>query len=246
MPRAPRDNAKGSPAANPRVEEMPEFMKADVGRGTEEFKPEDLPWMGDEGDLDSDQLVSHLGHDPLSPLEYVLLAIIDAHAQKPAPQPKSKDAPKRSPGKGREMTRGARLEMAIAALTGSILRKRGMDEKDDYELLLQIAWEYHCRFWAANRTPPEIDPIIRARVERLPPQDPRRLAITSSVVSRLRRKFLKNKDLLLARAAEQRNLRRMDRLRELETILLRMKSIGIPIDLSVLRPPIVERDAKPR
>jgi hypothetical protein len=207
----------------PPDEEMPAFMKAAVGNETTDFEPEDLPWMGDKGGLDYDQLLAKLGHDQLSPLEYILLALIDAH-QAQAPDPKSKNSPER------EVIRKAQLEIALGALTGRLQRKRGMDEKDDYELLIQIAWGYHCRFWANDRTPPPIEPIIRACVEALPPQDPRRkMAEISSVVSRLRKKFLKNKDLLLVRAAEQRNFRRMDQLRELETILLRMRGLGIPI-----------------
>ena len=225
-----RANAEVTPLGH---KEVPAFVKAHARRGTEDFGPDDLPWMGDKGDLDPDQLLKERGFDPLSALDYILLAIIDAHPPKPSPKCKTK------------VTRQARLEEARAALTGTLRRKRGMDEKDDYELLLRIGWQYHCLFWENGCSPPEVDPIAKACVEDLPLEDPRRrMAETSSVVARLRRKFIKDKDFYISLATEQRNINRMDRLIKLEGILVQMKDLGIAADRGVLSPLIVEPDAK--
>jgi hypothetical protein len=247
MPHAPRDNRSKASASAP--EEIPAFMKADSS-GMDKWGPDDLPWMGDKGDLDVEQLLAEPGYDPPSPLEYILLAVIDGNPVQPAPERKSTKPRKQSPNKrdsGSRSTREGRLETALAALTGTIRRKRGMDEKDDYELLLQIAWKYHCLFWTNGNKPAEIDPIVRACIEPLPSKDPRvQMAKTSSVVARLRKKFLKNKDLYLVRATEQRNIERMDRLKDLEAILKRMEKLGIRLDLGALRPLVIYPDAKTR
>lgn len=204
---------------------MPDFMKADRGRGLETV--EDIAWMGDDGKLDSDALLTDRGYDPLPELHYILLAIIDA-VQEPAKS-----------GASREV----RLETALAALTGSMRGRRGMNKKDDYELLIQIAWEYQRRFWADDCASPEIDPIIREAVDRLSPGDPRRnMATVASVVTRLRRKFVRDKNLYIVRATEQMDPRRMDKLYAIHDILRRMQDLGIHVDLSVLRPSIVVTD----
>ena len=203
---------------------MPDFMVADAGAGTENFEVKDIAWMGDDGASEDyvDQFLEKVGFDRRSPFELLLLAINDANPISNRP------------------TREVRLEQALAALTGDGRRKRGMDEKDDYDLLLQMGWEYHCDFWRL-RHPPEIGPIARRCIECLPAKDPRRnegMVDVISAVKRLRNKFAENKDLYIARATSQMDHRRMDKLRALAEIVERMQELGIPANPEALAPDI--------
>jgi hypothetical protein len=58
---------------------IPPYLEACGCNGLENLGPEDLPWMGDDGNLDADELLDEHGYDPMSPLEYILRAIIAAH-----------------------------------------------------------------------------------------------------------------------------------------------------------------------
>src|SRR4051812_19531805 len=146
--------------------QMPEFMRDHAGRGKETgFGPEDLSWLGDDGNLNFEQLLAKRGFDPLLPLEYILLAIIDGYP---------------TDGTDRGSKRQRRLETALAALVGPEQRKRGMDEKADYELLLRMGWQYHCLFWNSGGKPPDVTNLAKRCYEDLPTDDPRRHASSQS------------------------------------------------------------------
>jgi len=127
------------------------------------------------------------------------------------------------------------------ALTGKH-RKRGMKKLDDYDLLLEIAWNYHVHQVEGNGQPPAIAPIIGRIVEALPLQDPRIAAGTDSIIRRLTRKFKADKDLLVTRAVLQMNFDRMDRLHIITDVALQIKTLGIPLDLTAIRPRLRKPD----
>src|SRR5436190_24114586 len=99
-----RVDPKSETSASGPADDIPGFMEEHAGRGMESTGPTDLPWMGDDGNLDFERLLAEHGFDPLLPLEYILLAIIDAHPAE---------------GTDESANRQARLEKALAALVGS-------------------------------------------------------------------------------------------------------------------------------
>jgi hypothetical protein len=179
--------------------------------------PEDRAWLGDESTLDSEALLKTAHHDPELALDLILLAIIDAHPKENQPQ-----------------SRLERLDRARAALTG-VERKRGNDDKDDYDLLLAIAWDYFVA-WAPGQKSPALAPIIRRRVERLPQKDPRRGISAEADVHRLRRKFNASRDLLLARVSSDDDHDRMDRIRAFNHLIELLHQGGVPVTLGSAKP----------
>src|SRR5258708_5190759 len=87
--------------------DVPDFVHKYPTKGSEDWRPEDVAWIGEDGNLDSETLLNDHGFDPRLPLEYILLAIIDAH-----PRP--------------EEDRQTRLEKALAALVGTGQLKSGV------------------------------------------------------------------------------------------------------------------------
>ncbi len=197
----------------------PPYLKDYQGpSGKEGVGPEDATWIGEDGELDPSALLHELGYDPDPPLVLILLAIIDAHSSV-----ESSD-------------RQDRLEQALKALTG-VKRKPGMDNKDDYDLLLEVAWRYW-RQWCQTRSSPEVAPIVREVIDSLPEADPRkRHAAPASTVRRLSDKFKENRDVLLARVTSEQEWERLDIVRAINEIIERMAGLKIPV---------VRRSAKPR
>ncbi len=211
------------------VDELPEWAKGNEGKGTENISPDSLGWIGDDGRLYGDDLLSEQGFDPDPPLELIVLAIIDAH-----PVENNTD-------------RQERLEIAMEALTGS-RRKRGMNEIDDYDILLEVAWRYFLEFVDQGMSPPKrrITPIVRQVIEQLPKDDPRLRATLDSNVRRIQRKFTRDYDLLLRRVTSERDWHRMDIVGEIYKIVDRMGDLGIPVDKRSIGPRLRSTDAKTR
>jgi hypothetical protein len=112
-----------------------------------------------------------------------------------------------------------------------------MDNKDDYDLLLEVAWRYW-RQWCQTRSSPEVAPIVREVIDSLPEADPRkRHAAPASTVRRLSDKFKENRDVLLARVTSEQEWERLDIVRATNEIIERMADLKIPV---------VRRSAKPR
>jgi hypothetical protein len=192
--------------------------------GKEGWGQEDVTWLGEHGKLDPAELLKDKGYDPEPPLEPILLAIIDAYPGEDVtdPQEQAKD-------------RQDRLTRALSALKGKE-RKRGMKERADYDLLLEIAWRYWDEWYRTHSTP-DLAPLIKrvlADTPRLPQHANTEL---DSIVRRLRDKFEKNRDLLLARVTSENDWSRLDTVREINQIIDRMAALGIRV---------VPHSAKPR
>ena len=205
-------------------EEMPPYIKKGGGRGASHLGPNDLVWLGEDGELDPDEALNRHGYDPTPPLSIILSAIIDAH-----------------PIEGGD-TKEARLEKALKALTGR-KRMRGMDTKDDYDILLEVAWDFFVSFIENNGAEPEVKPIIRKHIEQLPENDPRRyMAEIDSVFRRVSRKFAKEKDLLLARVTGDSNYDRMDTISLIKNILAQFEKLGIKVENTAVKSRRRKRD----
>lgn len=206
----------------PDERQLPKYLKDYKGPKLDlSIQVEDLLWIGEDGRLDYDALLKDHGYDPEAPLIAILQSIIDAHPLEGGP------------------SREARLEIALEALTGQP-RKRGMDLIDDYDLLLKIASRYFEEFWERRKRrepPPDVAPIIRQVVGGL--DDERRLrADDDSLIRRLRKKFNKDKDLLLVRVSLENDWNRPDKLRAINRVIEGMQKLGIQAVRRELRPQV--------
>src|ERR1051325_3698058 len=95
----------------------------------------------------------------------------------------------------------------------------------------------HCSFWKGDRGRQDIKGIARKVASEEFPHLASGDERLDSVIDRLRRKFTKDKDLYITRAAEQYNFQRMDMLRAVRRLLIRLQDLGVPVDLSPPNPP---------
>jgi hypothetical protein len=173
---------------------------------TSNMGPEDVAWPG----ADSDELLNTHGYEPDQPLELLLRALIEAHA----------DGDMRSDDE--------RLEVALGAVLG-LGRQPGMKDSDDYAALLTIARAYHTDFISTG-TEPDIAPLIRRELPHWLATQARASTVQEdSIIRRLRTKFLKQKDLLLVRATTENDWNSRDKLRAVGKIADQIREFGIPI-----------------
>jgi hypothetical protein len=59
-------------------DQIPEFMKADVGIGLEKIGAEDVVWLTPDGDGELEFRLPKQGYEQYSPVDLILLAIIRA------------------------------------------------------------------------------------------------------------------------------------------------------------------------
>lgn len=218
---------KKKPKKNPVIitKELPKYLEKYEGSALTEdnFGPEDVTWRGDNWDIDSDELIKEHGYDPVPPLHWILLAIIDAH-----PSPKHPD------------DRNRRLHEALRALTQT---RGGRPLTDDHDLLLEIGWRYHVAKYETGQTP-ELRPIVRDIVETLPPDHPRiRHIEKSSLIKKLEDKFKANKDVIIARATYDKDRNRMDIAQAVSQVIERLNDLGIPADKSAVQPRVLNPES---
>ena len=208
-------------------EDIPDHIKQGCPKkGLEGVRGERLPWISEDGKLDPDVILQECGYDQHAPLIYILSAIIEANPMQDS---------------GSNTTR---LEVTLAALIGEG-SKRGMDELDDYNILLDVAWNYVIAFYAGGLVAPQVQPIVRSVVERLPEKDRRRIADPESVVRRISRKFRKDKNLLLARVTGEYNPDRRDKMRAINKVLRQLNDLGIKTGRAAPAGRESQRDTKP-
>lgn len=200
-------------AAKP-VEEVPSHLPAkteSLGLG-----PEDRIWIGDDGNLDPEALLREHGWHPETPLWAILKALVDANL--PAD----------------DATKGDRVEKALAALTGTKVR-RGADQIEDYDLLTEIARRYW-EIWCLTGEAPLIAPLARAVLSALPADDRRLKGGTEdSRTRRLVRKFNAHRDLLLARLTLADAWNSRETAIALRRVIEAIRSLGIQIADANLR-----------
>ena len=205
------------------------------GRGAyPQVGPDDLSWVGAEGEEDFTAALASAGYEPEAPIRLVIRAIVAAHAKSETPE-----ADRARVARDRE-------EAALAALVGG--PGPGRRQSDRYELLLQIARKFLEVFWAEDAPrglvvkgkawQPALDPIIKAVV----PDDHPLIAENNldggdNLRKVLRRNFTDQKDLLLARASSDNNMDRLDQRIKLKAALKALEDLGIASDLAALPAP---------
>ena len=194
---------------------------ADERRGTENMGPGDVVWVGDDGQLDPEEILKKHGYDPYTPLELLLLSIIDAH-------PDSSTLPR---------SRSERLDEAISTLLGRPGR-RGRDETDDNDILRRIAWRYHEQKFN-ERSDPKLAPIIRECLmdtNKARKKDySRSIDAENSTVRRLADKFRREKDVLLTRVTSEMDPDRMYAIHAVNETADRLEELGIKLDRNAIR-----------
>lgn len=195
------------------------IMKSGKKHPEDNFGPEDVNWQGKDGKSDPDRILSEHGHDPVSPLAWILSAIIKAH-----------------PVQDQKKNSNMRLKTALTALTG--IKKLGRNPVDDSDLLLEIGWRYHCEYYGKGWGPvkPELRPIVKAVVKELAPERHEKRNIDDhSLIEKLEDKFNKDKDVWATRAVADNDYDRMNIVRATCLVIEQLNKLGIAADKSVVK-----------
>jgi hypothetical protein len=200
-------------------EDIPEYLKDFEHKPQSDgFGPEDIAWTGLDGSVDPENIIREQGHDPKTPLEVLLKALIMGH----------------TPDADLDSAAG-RLRTALGAITDG--PRRGRPEQDDYDALMRIAWRYHVAVYETQpkRREPELRPIVRNVVEAYFVDVPNQRNITlESYIEGLENKFIKEKDILLSRVTTDEDWDRMDIAKRLHSVFSQLSELGIQIQTSEL------------
>jgi hypothetical protein len=185
--------------------------------GKENITAEDVYWAGEDGQVDSEAILRKHGYDPAGPLELLLMSIIAKHPD-------------------HHRTPQERLSMGLDALIGQ--RRTGRRPNDDYDLLLEVAWQYFTRSFGGEERI-DLAPIIRdclaSHSGATSTSHRRSIDGENSEVKRLKRKFEKQKDLLLVRVTAEMDPDRMDMVRAVRRIASALQRLGVDLDPTVIR-----------
>ena len=209
-------------------DEIPEYLKEIKARGPlkldDRFGPEDVVWIGEDGELDPDELIAQEGREYRSPLFQVVRALVAGHQSK-LPQHE--------------------LEAKVRTVCDEIIGNSnpGRSDVDDGPLLLEIAHRYHETLHAAGKWPGgsvPVKPIVREVVlEHGKTHRQNRMPAEVSLVRTLVNKFNKDKDLWLSRATTEGryyNPSRMHDINRLRTGLRMLADAGVSLDISQVGP----------
>lgn len=190
------------------------FMLEDTDLGKEIIGPDDVnPLYISETDLE--EIVRKNGFDPFDALEMLLLSVIKAHSNDRISE---------------------RLAEAKSALTNE-KHATGRPSVDDYDILLDIAWEYHSRQVRNQKI--NKSEIIKECYRRFYPNTPsldRSPDAENSIVRRIMNKFDKDRPLLLARVTSEMNEARMNTVLAVRVIAQSLSELGVKVDLKSIRP----------
>lgn len=180
------------------------------------FGPEDITPGAYLRGYDSEKYFLKYDRDPEDSLAMLVRAIIAAH-----PNPKKCDE--------------ERFRKAVTALTGKTLSKR---KTDDYDALIRMAWLYHTEKTRDIKAKVQIEPLAKSVMGENQTTD---RGTPESVIKKLARDFKKHKIVLLARATSQQDWERMDHIRTLQNLTLKLNKAGIPADKTAIRPRLMSR-----
>jgi hypothetical protein len=217
-------------------EEIPDHVKEHMKSGKkqpeENFGPEDVSWPGIDGKADSEKILLEYGHDSITPLVWILSAIIKAY---PVQGPKS--IYKTYLKEEAEMAFHKRLRTALTALTG--VKKFGRNPVDDSDLLLEIGWRYHSEYYELGWGPdkPELRRIVKAVITELAPERQKERTMEPlSLIQKLEDKFQRDIDIWSTRAAEDNDYDRMNIVRATRLVIEQLNKLGIAADKSAVKP----------
>ena len=157
------------------------FSDAEAKASTANITADDCVWLGEDLKLNPDKLLKERGYEPESALRLILGAIIDAH--------ELADGPSRS----------ARIDLAEEALLG-LPQKRGKDPRDDEDMLRELGRRYF-RMWLEDPDHEiEIGPIAKEVLADARGKNHNSEHSADAAARRLQRKFVADRDRILARA----------------------------------------------
>lgn len=195
-------------------EDIPEFWQQYGNLGKENIGPEDCTPLY-ISDADLEEIIAKNGFDPFDALDMLLMSIITAHSNDRVSE---------------------RLAEAKAALKNE-KRPTGRPSVDDYDILLDAAWEYHSRqveHQSINKSE-----IIRECYRRHHPEAPsldRSPDSEHSEIKRIRKKFDRELQVLLARVTSEMNEERMDTICAVKRIARTLRELGVKVNLESIRP----------
>lgn len=200
-----------------RVERQPRFPIGNLDHT-------DALWKGlvigdSEGELvDPEEMLARHGHFRETPLEQLLLRLIDAA------------------GWNDVADRELRLRKSIAAITGKRMARR--PNYEEYYLLLDVAREFFKLYFESGRNEPQLKPII-AKV--LAKQKMKiKYGSRQSQIDDLARKFNRDRDLLLVRATTSHDWDPLDRYNRMRQAAVELAELGVPIEVGYSAPPSKE------
>ena len=172
------------------------------------IRPDMCAWVGEDGELDADEILRRHGYEKYSKIDQLFRAWIAAHPDK-------------------EPTEN-RLKLARKALFGDAIKGRPMIDDDD--ILRQIAKRYHER-WLYDGTT-SLAQIIGECVDKFIGEVP--MVPRASIIARLQGKFEAKKDVLLVQQTGERDWQRVDELAEVIAMARRIEECwGVPFKMSV-------------
>jgi len=156
----------------------------------ETLRPQDVimcescVWLGVDLKLDPDELLKQTGYEPESALQLIIGAIVDAHPDTT----------------GR--TRSQRIDAAEAELLG-FKRQRGNDSSDDEDILRAVGRRYFRKWLEDSEHEIEVGPIVREVLAEAKAEGWVTKGTEDNAVRRIRRKFVADRDCILARATSE-------------------------------------------
>ena len=197
--------------------DTPSFMQGDLGKGTEHVRPEMTVWLGEQGDIDPEAVLAAEGHDALTPFGQVCLAVIDSNPD--------------------ELNRSKheRLQQAVSALLGKPKAEGRPPADRDDEILMAIARRYYY-LWFHGQHKISLAPIVRECITSLSLRPPRTAESWETEIRRLRKKFLREKDLLLSRVTLRDHPDRMHDVLLARSALRWIARLGVPINPESMPP----------
>jgi hypothetical protein len=172
---------------------------------------DDAAWVGDDGNLDPDDLLAKRGYEPEGALRLILGAIIDAH----------------SDVRGR--TRSKRIDSAETALLG-VAQKLGNDPRDDEDLLRELGRRYLRRRLEDRNQEIEVGPIAREILAEAKAAGRIPDVFIKEAFRRLQRKFASDRDRILARATVELKWDLPEFHNRILSILKELQALGVDCD----------------
>ncbi|MDP4026448.1 hypothetical protein Q8W71_27895 [Methylobacterium sp. NEAU 140] len=199
--------------------EIPGYMRADAGKGTETISTRDCAWIGRDGELyDVPLSTFNLEATPLD--RAVAIARVHGAARS--------------------------KHVAVSGIVPKLrmdwdAHKRGPKQHIDDYLVCRIAMAYHEAFFSDASKYPELDPIITAVVAAHAPKSGPERYSDDALLVRLRRKFNRRKDDLLSAVGAEDQPERGPALARARRELDELEQREIEIDRSRLDPALGRR-----
>jgi hypothetical protein len=191
----------------------PDFMwdEMEVKASKSNITADDCAWLGDDNNIDPDELLKERGYEMEGALRLILGAIIDAYPD--------------SVGR----TRAQRIDEAEDVLLGKA-KKRGNDPHDDEDLLRELGRRYFRRWLEDPAHKIGVAPIAREILVEAKAAGRIPNVIVQEAFRRLQRKFASDRDRILARATVEVKWDLPEFHDRILSILKELQALGVDCD----------------